>query len=84
VSLEEGELGLLSCNVQAFPRAQLHWFRRLGELESEQVEPGGRFAQVANLLLIRRLHRNDSGAYLCRAKNSAGEQRLELELRVRG
>lgn len=42
------------------------------------------FAQVSSLLLINRVHRNHSGSYVCQAKNTAGEERLELELLVRG
>lgn len=82
----EGELALLSCNVQAFSRYnKISWFRRLNELHSEPIESDlSKFGQVSSLLLIKRVNRNDSGVYLCSVKNSAGEERLELELQVRG
>ena len=88
---EEGELALLACQLQAFPRAQISWSKRINELESfplqiESRDAAGelRYAQVANLLFIRRAQRNDSGSFLCLARNSAGEERAEVELQVRG
>lgn len=96
---EEGELVLLACHLQAFPRAQISWYKRFNELESVLISastPGSadrgedistkwnRFAQVANLLLIKQVERNDSGNYLCQAKNSIGEERAEMSLQVRG
>lgn len=151
---EEGELALLSCNMQSHPRAQFTWFKRLdvgGDSGSRRGSDGGgsggtgtgnglesqeqqqllavatsgnlvqinsnlaggsatitdaaaattmmssllngeqmetramnKYVQVANLLLINRLNRNDSGSYVCLAKNSAGEERQEIELLVRG
>lgn len=44
----------------------------------------GDFAQIGSLLLINNVQRNHSGIYVCQAINSAGEERLELELFVRG
>lgn len=82
---EEGELSLLACNMQSFSRASISWFKRLNELESEAIETDHvKFAQIAGLLLINRVGRNDSGVYQCQVKNSAGEERLELDLVVKG
>lgn len=43
-----------------------------------------KYIQLANLLFINRLTRNDSGVYVCQIKNSISEERLELELSIRG
>lgn len=76
---------MLACNVQAHPRARIQWLRRLNQLLDEPIESDHRkYLQVSGLLLINRLHRNDSGTYVCQASNSLGEERLELELLVRG
>lgn len=93
----EGELALLSCNVQTFSRAQISWFRRqhsaglnqqaisLNNVDSEPiVSDYTKYVQLGNLLLINRVNRNDSGLYVCQVKNLMGEERLETELRVRG
>lgn len=97
----EGELALLSCNVQAFSQAQISWFRRENaQSERSQLDMGGnvnildsseplvsdrvKYAMLGNLLLINRVSRNDSGIYMCQVKNMIGEERLEMELRVRG
>lgn len=102
---QEGELAILACNMQANPRAQVSWFRRVNEIEGEPIyldvssnsptssntnnhnynhNHNKRFVQVGNLLLIHRVSRNDSGPYVCHAKNAVGEGRLEMELMVRG
>lgn len=85
----EGELALLSCDVQAYPRAHFTWWRRLNELELEPIDFGSeslgpRLIQLGNLLLFERLYRNQSGTYVCSAKNTAGEERLEQDLVIRG
>ena len=135
----EGEpLAVLVCQLQAFPRAQIRWFRRLpvqtgsgradeqlaaseqlGETEAGALEPVdlrltlaqslsgatgsategqqqrpeqtkqeavAKYSQVepgGHLLLVRRVGRNDSGRYVCVARNVAGEERFEQELQVR-
>ena len=97
---EEGELAMLVCDLQAFSRVQLTWSRVRGaggnsaESVADSIEPiemgassasaAAGFAQVGNLLLINRAQRNHSGRYLCLAKNALGEERLEMELQVRG
>lgn len=76
---------MLSCNVQAFSRAHISWFKRINELQSEPIETDNfKFVQLATLLLINNVNRNDSGIYLCSVKNPIGEERLEIELQVRG
>lgn len=80
---EEGELALLACSIQSHPRPQFTWFKRQSsELRSIGTSEGGS-QQVGSLLLLRRVSRNDSGVYVCVAKNEAGEERAELELTVR-
>lgn len=76
---------MLACNMHSLSRVQTSWLRRLNELEAEPVRTeGDKYAQVGHLLLINRLNRNDSGTYICQAKNVLGEERLEMELSVRG
>lgn len=76
---------MLSCNVQAFSHAQISWFKRFNEHQSEPIENDNtKYVQLASLLLINQVNRNDSGVYLCSVKNPIGEERLELELQVRG
>lgn len=103
VVYEEGELALLSCNLQAYPKAQVVWFKKFNDLENELVIDGElsrtksgedgnndnnsnmvKYAQLSGLLLIGNVNRNDSGVYVCQVKNSIGEDRLELELLVKG
>lgn len=91
----EGQLALLACNQQASPKAQVTWSKKVLDYTagatSEILQPidvsdpkTSGFAQVSGLLLINRVHRNHSGFYVCQANNSAGEERLEVELLVRG
>lgn len=76
---------MLSCNVQAFSRTQISWFKRINELQSERIETDNfKYVQLATLLLINNINRNDSGIYLCSVRNPIGEERLEVELQVRG
>lgn len=77
---------MLACNLQAFSRVQLSWSRmRTSELDNEPIETNAvGIAQVGNLLLINRAQRNHSGRYLCQARNALGEERLEIDLLVRG
>lgn len=85
---EEGQLALLNCNTQSFSRwSKFSWSRKLPNGDQSSVGlpvQSDKYAQLANLLLINQLDRNDSGVYVCRVKNSAGEEQLELELALRG
>ena len=49
-----------------------------------RINKAGRMVQVDSSLFIRDLGPGDSGMYVCVANNSAGQDRFEIELLVRG
>ena len=51
---------------------------------SYRISKAGRIVQVDSSLFIRDLTHHDSGIYVCVANNSAGQDRFEIELLVRG
>lgn len=83
----EGQLALLACPVQAWPRADFVWYLRGSDQQQQQMmrlDEGAKYAQVANLLFVHKLNRSDSGTYVCVARNALGEERVELQLHVIG
>lgn len=49
-----------------------------------RINKAGRIVQVDSSLFIRDLSVSDSGVYVCVANNSAGQDRYEIELMVKG
>ncbi|KAG8182020.1 hypothetical protein JTE90_013951 [Oedothorax gibbosus] len=75
----QGEMISLPCNVYAKPHAQIRWYRITSK--SNQTEDLSRYMMYNGSLLIKPRF-EDSGTYICEAKNIAGEAKIEVYLNV--
>lgn len=67
-----GQTVVLPCVVQGEPSPQISWFHNRLLVGSDRM------------LKIQAVQRSDSGTYSCVAKNSAGEDTIEIVLEVLG
>ncbi|XP_068082192.1 cell adhesion molecule Dscam2 [Anabrus simplex] len=81
--VREGETAVLSCVSQGYPPPTYWWQRETGSA-LEVVLPTERFHMRDGILVLQNAHTSDAGRYLCHANNSAGSERVELELAVVG
>lgn len=67
-----GQTVVLPCVVQGEPSPQISWLR------------DGLFVSNDRMLKIQTVQHSDSGTYICVARNSAGEDTIEIVLQVLG
>nr|XP_015214695.1 PREDICTED: obscurin-like protein 1 isoform X5 [Lepisosteus oculatus] len=83
VVVQCGTDAVLKCQIGGDPRPAVIW-----ERNNEQIQPEGRYrlfedGNVYNLI-ISRVDAEDSGQYICKAKNSIGETYAAATLKVEG
>ncbi|XP_063069285.1 obscurin isoform X17 [Engraulis encrasicolus] len=83
VVVQTGTDAVLKCQISGDPRPAVIW-----ERNNEQVEPDGRYrlfedGNVYNLI-ITSVTTEDSGQYICKAKNCIGETYAAATLKVEG
>ncbi|KAL2081273.1 hypothetical protein ACEWY4_023126 [Coilia grayii] len=83
VVVQTGNDAVLKCQISGDPRPAVIW-----ERNNEQIEPDGRYrlfedGNVYNLI-IATVTTEDSGQYICKAKNCIGETYAAATLKVEG
>ncbi|XP_053352236.1 obscurin-like protein 1 [Clarias gariepinus] len=83
VVVQSGTDAVLKCQISGDPRPAVIW-----EKNNEKIHPGGRYrvfedGNVYNLI-ITVVTAEDSGQYICKAKNSIGETYAAATLKVEG
>ncbi|KAF7709746.1 hypothetical protein HF521_016596 [Silurus meridionalis] len=83
VVVQSGTDAVLKCQIAGDPRPAVIW-----ERNNEKIHPGGRYrvfedGNVYNLI-ITVVTAEDSGQYICKAKNSIGETYAAATLKVEG
>uniref|UniRef100_A0A3B4E0K3 Obscurin-like protein 1 n=1 Tax=Pygocentrus nattereri TaxID=42514 RepID=A0A3B4E0K3_PYGNA len=83
VVVQSGADAVLKCQIGGDPRPAVIW-----ERNNEKIHPGGRYrvfedGNVYNLI-ITLVTAEDSGQYICKAKNSIGETYAAATLKVEG
>lgn len=80
-TVQSGTDAILSCQITGDPRPSILW-----EKDKTPIEPSGRFHVEAKgdlySLLVSRATPQDSGLYVCKAKNSVGETYAAATLKV--
>ncbi|XP_075368115.1 obscurin-like protein 1 [Mycteria americana] len=80
-TVQSGADAVLSCQITGDPRPSILW-----EKDKTPIEPAGRFHVEAKgdlySLLVSRTTPQDSGLYVCKAKNSVGETYAAATLKV--
>ncbi|NWW47752.1 OBSL1 protein, partial [Pedionomus torquatus] len=80
-TVQSGSDAVLSCQITGNPRPSILW-----EKDKTPIEPSGRFhVEVKGdlySLLVSRATPQDSGLYICKAKNSVGETYAAATLKV--
>ncbi|NXL04847.1 OBSL1 protein, partial [Mesembrinibis cayennensis] len=80
-TVQSGTDAVLSCQITGDPRPSILW-----EKDKTPIEPSGRFHVEAKgdlySLLVSRATPQDSGLYVCKAKNSVGETYAAATLKV--
>ncbi|KAK1196499.1 OBSL1 protein, partial [Pygoscelis papua] len=79
--VQSGANAVLSCQITGDPRPSILW-----EKDKTLIEPSGRFHMEAKgdlySLLVSRATPQDSGLYICKARNSVGETYAAATLKV--
>ncbi|XP_061104018.1 matrix-remodeling-associated protein 5-like [Conger conger] len=74
---------LLDCKAEGLPEPRVTWTTSFG-INLPTPYLGGRFRVYRNgSLELHNLRKTDEGQYVCRAQNSLGEARLEIDLKVK-
>lgn len=76
-----GETAVLSCISQGIPPPTYLWFREKGN-GAEVVGNSERVHGRAGVLILQSARTEDAGRYVCHANNTAGSERVELEIFV--
>ncbi|NXD06168.1 OBSL1 protein, partial [Nothocercus nigrocapillus] len=80
-TVQNGADAILKCQIAGDPRPSILW-----EKDRTPIEPSGRFHVEAKgnvySLLVSRVTPEDSGLYVCKAKNNVGETYAAATLRV--
>ncbi|KAF1610401.1 Obscurin-like protein 1, partial [Eudyptes chrysolophus] len=80
-TVQSGADAVLSCQITGDPRPSILW-----EKDKTPIEPSGRFHMEAKgdlySLLVSRATPQDSGLYICKARNSVGETYAAATLKV--
>lgn len=80
-TVQSGADAVLRCQIVGEPRPSILW-----EKDKAPIEPSGRFHVEAEgnvySLLVSRVTPQDSGLYVCKAKNSVGETYAAATLKV--
>ncbi len=89
VAFDEGQVGYISCKMQAYPKPRFTWHQQNSILPNdrhsyqiEQVELGDDI--YMSTLKIFRIDRSSYGDYTCKAINDIGQQRTKIKLQNKG
>lgn len=79
-----GDTIVLSCISQGIPPPQYLWFREsMGSSNvPEMLLNSERVRTKSGILIIQQARPEDAGRYVCHANNTAGSERVELEVTI--
>ncbi|XP_071439149.1 cell adhesion molecule Dscam2-like [Hetaerina americana] len=82
--VKEGDTAVLSCVSQGYPPPKYWWFREARGHRGavEPLSPSERVHIRDGVVVVRSTSAADAGKYGCLANNSAGSERVEVELSV--
>ena len=80
--VKNGETIVLSCISQGIPPPMYLWFRESVSLGPEMIVNSERVHARSGVLVIQQARPEDAGRYVCHANNTAGSERVELEVFV--
>uniref|UniRef100_A0ABD2XLN9 Down syndrome cell adhesion molecule-like protein Dscam2 n=1 Tax=Trichogramma kaykai TaxID=54128 RepID=A0ABD2XLN9_9HYME len=82
--VKTGETIVLSCISQGIPPPTYLWFRESGSslMGPEMMVNSERVHARAGVLVVQQARPDDAGRYVCHANNTAGSERVELEVFV--
>lgn len=75
----------LSCRIEAFPSANIEWFKdgyQINDNQNFQISVSTARQEITDSILrISRIKKNNYGKYICKAANKLGREEKEVELR---
>lgn len=80
--VREGEVAVLSCVSQGYPPPNYFWYKSSSTGHMEPLMPSEKIHMRDGVLIIQNAQVNDSGRYVCIANNTAGSERVELQLTI--
>ncbi|XP_058789231.1 cell adhesion molecule Dscam2-like isoform X3 [Phymastichus coffea] len=80
--VKTGETIVLSCISQGIPPPTYLWFRESPSSGPEMIVSSERVHARAGVLVVQQARLDDAGRYVCHANNSAGSERVELEVSI--
>lgn len=75
--VREGDMAVLSCVSQGYPPPMYWWYKG-----SEPLSVTEKTHMREGILILQNIHVNDSGRFVCIVNNTAGSERVELQLTV--
>jgi len=84
VNSVERSNAVLTCTAQGYSLPTYNWYKKKSNQSSFLPINDDRFIQVNGILVIQNVNINDNGVYMCHVNNSAGEEKAETRLIVRG
>lgn len=84
VSAVQGDIVEIPCAAQGYPVPRYSWYKYSGRNNSQllPVYHDNRMTQLSGSLVIHQVTLDDSGKYVCLIINSAGEEKIEIQLIV--
>ena len=83
LTVEADQTAVLPCRVSGLPSPDISWSKSRVQLVTTQETESGRYSLVSGgSLVIEAVRLDDNGAYICHAKNEAGEDYQKIVLNV--
>lgn len=80
--VKTGDTIVLSCISQGIPPPMYLWFRESPSSGPEMIGNSERVHARAGVLVVQQARPEDAGRYVCHANNTAGSERVELEVAI--
>ncbi|XP_031783300.1 Down syndrome cell adhesion molecule-like protein Dscam2 isoform X4 [Nasonia vitripennis] len=80
--VKTGDTIVLSCISQGIPPPMYLWFRESISAGPEMITNSERIHARSGVLVVQQARLEDAGRYVCHANNTAGSERVELEVSI--